>query len=198
MSQPDDASYALLRHLTSPVVAITTAADGRRNGLISNSAQRASLVPSTQRVSVYLSKINLTHDLVRESGVFGMHLLRRDQWDVIWKLGLRSGRDGDKFDGIAVRRGTTGCPLLADALVAWECHVVNAMDAGAATFFLGEVIAVEHGAAGEVMTAEYFRTHMPADKKRIYEANLAAAQQALEAHARTVTPGAWRGPIRRR
>src|SRR5690606_39819289 len=38
-------TYPLLRHLTLPVVAITTAAGGRTNGMIVNSAQRASLVP---------------------------------------------------------------------------------------------------------------------------------------------------------
>jgi flavin reductase (DIM6/NTAB) family NADH-FMN oxidoreductase RutF len=193
--QPDDASYALLRHLTSPIVAITTATAGRRNGLISNSAQRASLLPGVQRISVYLSKINLTHDLVMASGIFALHLLRRDQWDVIWKLGMRSGREGDKFDGIPLHAGVSACPLIADALVAYECRVVNAMDAGAATFFLGEVVSVEHGTDGPVMDAAYFRANMPDDMRRSYEANLATAQQQLAAVARTIRPAAWKGPV---
>jgi flavin reductase (DIM6/NTAB) family NADH-FMN oxidoreductase RutF len=41
--------YLMLRHLTSPVVAITSAAEGRKNGMIANSAQRASLVPTSPR-----------------------------------------------------------------------------------------------------------------------------------------------------
>jgi flavin reductase (DIM6/NTAB) family NADH-FMN oxidoreductase RutF len=192
--QPDAASYELLRYLTSPVVAITTSAAGRRNGCICNSAQRASLVPSIQRLSVYLSRGNLTHDLVFASGVFGLHLLRRDQWDVIWSLGLVSGRDGDKFDGIALRTGATGCPLLVDARATYECRVINAMDAGAATFFLGEVVDVVLGASTDVMTSDYFRTHIPDDKKRIYEANLKRAQQVLEPLSRTVRPAGWPGP----
>jgi hypothetical protein len=55
--------YALLRHLTLPVVAITTSAGGRTNGMIANSAQRASLVPVVPRISVYISKTNFSHDL---------------------------------------------------------------------------------------------------------------------------------------
>ena len=64
-----DALYLMLRHLTSPVVAITTSARGRRNGMIANSAQRASLAPSLPRVSVYISKTNVSHDLIYHSGV---------------------------------------------------------------------------------------------------------------------------------
>jgi flavin reductase (DIM6/NTAB) family NADH-FMN oxidoreductase RutF len=190
-----DPLYLMLRNLTSPVVAITTSADGRRNGQIVNSAQRASLVPTVPRVSMYISKINLTHDLIWRSGVFGMHLLRTDQWDLIWRLGLRSGREGDKLGGLELRTGVTGCPLLADAIAGLECRVVNAMDAGAATFFLGEVVAATPGTEGPVMTSEYFRSHMPPERQTQYEANLARAQEALEGLAQRVDPTrTWTGP----
>src|SRR3990172_6982575 len=147
----DDTSYPILRHLTLPVVAITTSAGGSRNGMIVNSAQRASLVPTLARVSMYISKPNYTHDLLYRSGVFGLHLLRRDQWDLIWHLGLQSGRDVDKLATVATRIGETGCPLLADCAAGFECRVINTMDAGAATFFLGEVVAFEAGATEQVM-----------------------------------------------
>lgn len=192
-----DPLYLTLRALTSPVVALTTSADGRTNGMIANSAQRASLVPSVPRVSVYISKTNLTHDMVYRSGVFGMHLLRNDQWALIWRLGLQSGRDVDKLAGLDVVTGsTTGCPLLADVLVALECRVANAMDAGAATFFLGDVVSATRGEEGPVMTSDYFRAHMPPDKKAIYEARLVAAQGYLEELARDVKP-CWPGPVTR-
>jgi flavin reductase (DIM6/NTAB) family NADH-FMN oxidoreductase RutF len=195
LAPPDDESYALLRHLTSPVVAITCSADGWCNGLIVNSAQRASLVPAVQRVSMYISKTNFSHGLIYRSGLFGMHLLRDDQWSIIWRLGLVSGRDGPKLTDDDVITGTTGCPLLADALAAFECRVVNAMDAGAATFFLGEVVSVRRGQPGGVMTSEHFRAHMPDDKRAVYEANMAAAQDALAERARHVDPAPWPGTV---
>lgn len=191
----EDTSYPVLRHLTLPVVAITTAAGGRRNGMIANSAQRASLVPSLPRVSLYISKPNYSHDLIQESGVFGLHLLRRDQWELIWHLGLQSGRDLDKLASLETRAGVTGCPLLTDVAAVFECRVINAMDAGAATFFLGEVVEVRQQESDEVMTSEYFRANMPADKKRIYESRLAHAMEYLEPLARHVDAGrTWRGP----
>ncbi len=190
-----DPLYLVLRHLTSPVVAITTAAEGRRNGMIANSAQRASLVPSVPRVSVYISKINFSHDLIYRSGLFGMHLLRSDQWDLIWQLGLQSAREvPDKFEGLQVRMGITGCPLLVDVLAALECRVVNAMDTGASTLFLGDVVSVEKGQEGAVMTSEHFRAHMPPDKRAIYETRLAAAQGKLEDMAHDINPArGWPG-----
>ncbi len=190
-----DPLYVALRNLTSPIVAITTSSGGRRNGLIINSAQRASLVPANMRVSMYISKPNFTHDLIWSSGVFGMHLLRADQWEVIRALGIRSGRDGDKMSGLALREGQTGCPLLEDCLLALECRVCNAMDAGAATFFLGDVVDARAGREGDVMTSERFRRDVPPDLRAAYDANLEKAQQFLAAISATVDPARrWAGP----
>ncbi len=190
-----DPLYLTLRALTLPIVAITTSAEGRRNGCIVNSAQRASLVPSSMRVSMYISKPNLTHDLIWSSGVFGLHLLRTDQLDVVRALGIRSGREGDKFSTLGLRTGETGCPLLTDCLAALECRVVNAMDAGAATFFLGDVVNAVSAREGDVLTADYFRANLPPDLRAAYEANLARAQEYLAALSGRVDPTrTWPGP----
>jgi flavin reductase len=188
-------TYQLLRHLTLPVAAITTSARGRRNGLIVNSAQRASLVPRLARISVYISKPNFSHDLIHDSGVFGVHLLRNDQWDVIAALGLRSARDvADKLDGLDVAIGVTGCPMLNDVIAGFECRVVNAMDAGAATFFLGEIVNVREGTPGEVMTSPHFRAYAPPDLLAEYERRLEYAQQILEPLMNVVSGRQWTGP----
>jgi flavin reductase (DIM6/NTAB) family NADH-FMN oxidoreductase RutF len=186
--------YPLLRHLTLPVAAVTTSADGQRNGLIVNSAQRASLVPALPRVSLYLSKTNHSHDLAYRSGVLTVHLIRQDQWDLVWRLGLQSGRDGDKLDGLEVRTGETGAPYLADCVAAFEGRVCNAMDAGASTFFLVDVVAVHPGVDGPVMTSDHFREHMPDDKKLLYEARLLAAQEELARLTVSISRKAWSGP----
>jgi flavin reductase (DIM6/NTAB) family NADH-FMN oxidoreductase RutF len=195
MSTGFDPVYTLLRNFTSPVAAITTSAGGRRNGLIVNSAQRASLVPSIPRVSMYISKPNLTHDLIYTGGVFTLHLLRTDQFDVIWHLGLQSGRDVDKLSTLETVEGVTGCPILKDCIAGFECKVVNAMDTGAATFFLGEVVNVHEGGAGAIMTSEYFRDHMTPERQAQYENNLRHAQVYLEDMTRQIDrTKVWPGP----
>lgn len=191
----ENTPYPLLRHLTLPVCAITTAAGGRRNGFIVNSAQRASLVPSIPRISLYISKINASHGLVLGSGVFVVHLLRSDQWDVIRALGLRSMRDvPDKLADLDVETGETGCPVLRDVRASFECRVINIMDSGAATFVLGDVVSVRTGAEGDIMTSTHFREHAPADLKHEYEKGLAIAMEMLEPLSHDIDASAWRGP----
>ena len=191
-----DPVYTLLRSLTSPVVAITTSAGGRRNGMIVNSAQRASLVPTIPRVSIYVSKPNFSHDLIYSAGVFGLHLLRNDQWELIWHLGLESGRNIDKLASLQTVDGLTGCPLLQDCIAAFECKVVNAMDTGASTFFLGEVVNTTEGQTGPLMTSEYFRDHMSEERRWQYENNLRAAQKQLEEMTRKIDrTSVWPGPV---
>jgi flavin reductase (DIM6/NTAB) family NADH-FMN oxidoreductase RutF len=190
-----DPGYLQLRHLTTPIVAVTASFEGRRNGMIANSAQRASLVPSLPRISLYISKTNFTHDMVYQSGVFGVHLLRTDQWDLIWHLGLQSGREVDKLASVTHSIGKLECPLLDDCITAYECKVINAMDAGAATFFLGDVVSTHMGKNGDVMTSEYFRANISPDRQQEYEERLLAAQGYLEPLAREVRRTVWSGPV---
>jgi flavin reductase (DIM6/NTAB) family NADH-FMN oxidoreductase RutF len=191
-----DPVYTLLRNLTSPVVAITTSAGGVRNGLIVNSAQRASLVPAVPRISIYVSKTNYSHDLIYRSGVFALHLLRNDQWQLIWRLGFQSGRDVDKLASLSMVAGQTGCPLLQECVAGFECQVVNAMDTGASTFFLGEVVNVLKGQPGPLMTSEHFRDNLPPERLAQYEANLRAAQSQLETLTRQIDrEQVWPGPV---
>src|SRR5256885_4535975 len=163
--QPDQV-YQLLRNLTSPVVAITCQRDGKRTGMISDSAVRASIAPTVPRLSVYIHKFNFSHDLIFETGRFVLHLLRADQFELIHRLGFVSGRERDKLAGIAHRAGVLGAPVLDDCYAHFECRVVNVMDTGSSTCFLGDVVAGGHGAArrptGEGVTAGYFCADLPA------------------------------------
>lgn len=186
--------YSLLRAFTSPVVALTTSARGQTNGMIANSVQRASLVPSLPRLSVYVLKTNFSHDLILESGVFGLHLLRAGQWELISRLGLVSGRGTEKLADLDTFKGQTGCPLITDVHAAIECRLLNIMDAGASTFFLGDVVSVRRGEPGPIMTSEHFRAHMPEALRKAYEARLAEVQEKLEPLAARVEPRTWTGP----
>jgi flavin reductase (DIM6/NTAB) family NADH-FMN oxidoreductase RutF len=192
-----DATYQLLRNLTSPVVAITSARGATRNGMIIDSAIRASIVPTVPRLGIFIHKFNFSHDLIFDAGRFVLHLLRTDQFALIRALGFASGRDRDKLAAIPHRPGTLGAPVLDDCYAHFECRVVNAMDTGSSTCFLGDVEAVGHGTAqqahGDVMTAAYFRANVPSEWRRAYEEQLAVAQQAAAVTARDLRPLTWRG-----
>lgn len=184
MLQPD-LTYQLLRNLTSPVVAITSERNGKQNGMISDAAVRASIVPTVPRVSVYVHKFNYSHDMIFETGRFGLHLLHTKQFDVVHRLGFFSGRDQDKLAGIPHHEGKTGVPVLDDCFAHFECTVANVMDTGSSTLFLGDVVEVGSG-NGELLTAAYFRANMPADWRAEYEAKLKDAQEAAAELSRTI------------
>jgi flavin reductase (DIM6/NTAB) family NADH-FMN oxidoreductase RutF len=191
-------TYQLLRNLTSPVVAITSERDGKENGMISDAAVRASIVPSVPRLSVYIHKFNYSHDMIFETGRFAMHLLQTKQLDVVRRLGFVSGRDRNKLEGLPHHRGVLGVPVLDECFAHFECSVVNVMDTGSSTLFLGDVVAVGCGAAagleprGELLTATYFRANMPADWRIEYEGKLKEAQQVAAEMSRNIKPVVWK------
>ena len=197
MLQPDP-TYQLLRNLTSPVVAITSERNGKRNGMISDAAVRASIVPAVPRVSVYIHKFNYSHDMIYETGRFALHLLHTKQLDIVRRLGFASGRDQDKLAGIPHHTGKTGLPVLDECFAHFECEVANVMDTGSSTLFLGDVVAVGCGAMaglepkGELMTATYFRSNMPAAWRIEYEVKLAEAQRMGVELSRNIKPVVWK------
>jgi flavin reductase (DIM6/NTAB) family NADH-FMN oxidoreductase RutF len=145
----------------TPLVVVTAAAGGRRSGQVALSVHGASIVPERPRLSAGLWKGNLTRDLVEEAGAFAVHLLRDDQDELIYHFGMASGHDVDKFAIVAFETGTTGAPIVPGCLAAFECRVVNAMDAGDHTIFLGDVVATHAGAPGEPLWWRDLRTRMP-------------------------------------
>ncbi len=197
MLQPD-LTYQLLRNLTSPVVALTAERNGKENGMISDAAVRASIVPAVPRLSVYVHKFNYSHDMIFETGRFGLHLLHTNQFDVVRRLGFFSGRDQDKLAGIPHHKGKLGVPVLDECFAHFECSVANVMDTGSSTLFLGDVVAVGRGRAagleprGELLTASYFRSNMPAEWRVEYEAKLKDAQQVAAEMSRQINPVAWK------
>jgi len=197
MRQPDP-TYQLLRNLTSPVVAVTSKRGEKQNGMILDSAVRASIVPTVPRISVYIHKFNYSHDIVFDTGRFVLHLLHTKQFDIVRRLGFVSGRDQDKLAGIPHHAGTTGLPVLDECFAHFECEVVNVMDTGSSTLFLGDVVAVGCGAMaglepkGELMTATYFRSNMPAEWRTEYEVKLAEAQKTGAELSRNIKPVVWK------
>ena len=100
-------------------------------------------------MTISLTKYNFTHDLIRESGVFAMHLLGADEdllersLAIIMGLGGRSGRDGDKMGAFDTKPGVTGAPILLDAHSYVEGRVVGELVNEENTIFLADVVGAE-------------------------------------------------------
>ncbi len=195
MVTPDE-TYQLLRNLTSPVVAITSAHRGKRNGMIIDSVIRASIVPTMPRLAVFIHKFNVSHDLIFGSGQFVLHLLRQDQFELIHRLGFFHGADRDKLADLPCRPGRLGPPVLDECYAHFECRIANVMDTGSSTCFLADVVEVGYGAAagprGDVMTAAYFRANLPESWGGEYQQQLAAAQSFARERSQDIRAVVWR------
>lgn len=183
-----DSAYELLRNLASPVVAVTSANGRCQNGMILDSAIRASISPVVPRLAVYIHKWHLTHELVTTTRCFALHILHRGQFDLIRQLGFASGRDQEKLTGLELEKGSTGMPILRDCYAAFECRVVNTMDAGASTFFLADVVKTRRGPGKDIMTADFFRANMPAEWRGEFERNYREAQDRIAASSEITEP----------
>jgi flavin reductase (DIM6/NTAB) family NADH-FMN oxidoreductase RutF len=137
------AASTLFAWLNREVWLVTAQAGQRRGGLIATSVGEASIVSDLPRMLVILAKQHHTWGLVEASRAFALHLLGEEQLELVWRFGLRSGRDADKFAGLAVRQEVTGSPLV-EAAIGWlECRVEASLDTGDRTVYLGEVVQAQ-------------------------------------------------------
>lgn len=173
---PDTADLPPLSWLWTPLVIVTAAAGGRRSGQAAVSAHGASIVAERPRLTVGLWKGNLTRDLAEQAGAFAVHLLHDSQDELVYRFGLASGHDTDKFAGLDVATGANGSPILPGVLAVFECSVANVMDAGDHTVFLADVVG-NHAAAGggRPLWWRDLRPRMPEPWASLWQSRSAAA-----------------------
>ncbi len=156
-----DKIHAVMGYLWSPLAAVSASWQGKDNAQIAVAIAAASIVPDRPRLIVQLYKTNLTHDLVVKSKSFAVNFLRKDQVELVHELGFSSGRDRDKLASIPYRAGPTRSPILKECLAYMDCRVVNAMDGGDMTAFLGEVVDGDTLSEAEPLFWHHLRTVMP-------------------------------------
>jgi len=126
------------------------------NGQIANTVIQVSAHPPT--LSVCINKENLTHDLIKESGVFTVSVLSKNTpLSFIGGLGFKSGRDTNKLEGIHYKTGQTGAPVVLDNAVAYfEVKVTSQTEVETHTDFIGELVNAEVLSKDEPMTYAYY------------------------------------------
>jgi flavin reductase (DIM6/NTAB) family NADH-FMN oxidoreductase RutF len=113
------------------------------NGQIANTLFQITSEPPT--VAVSINKSNLTNELIKASRVFSASVLGREApLTFIGGFGFKSGRDVDKTEGVNYKTGQTGAPVFLDNVTAYlEVEVVQDVDVGTHTIFIGKVVAAE-------------------------------------------------------
>jgi flavin reductase (DIM6/NTAB) family NADH-FMN oxidoreductase RutF/rubredoxin len=145
-----------LQRIGYGVYIVSSKKDGSINGQIANTVFQITSEPPT--IAVSINKQNLTHGYIESSKVFAVSVLSKDApMELIGRFGFKSGREVDKLNGIGHKIGVTGAPIVTDyALSYMECEVVNSLDVGTHTVFIGKVIDGDIIATGEPMTYAYY------------------------------------------
>jgi len=182
--------------LWSPIAAVTSHWQGKGNVQIAVAIGAASIVPHMPRVMVQIYKRNHSHEMIYRSGAFALNFLRKDQLQLIKDFGLVSGRDRDKLSGVSYRLGASGSPILGECWGYLDCRVVNAMDGGDMTCFLGEVLegdtVADRESFGEPLWWRDARRLIPAEWNEEWDSKIAEEIQYSIPHMKQIDYTPWR------
>ena len=133
--------------------------DGRDNACIVNTPVQVTTTPN--RIVMAVNKANLTHDMIRDTGVFNLSVISKDApFELFKHFGFQSGRDADKFAGWRlVKRAENGVLYLTGCVNAYiSGRVVSAEDIGTHTLFLCDVTDCDVLGEAESMTYAYYQS----------------------------------------
>lgn len=125
-----------MSQFVSGVTIVTTEHEGKPYGMTVASFASLSLRPPL--VVVCIEKSVKSHDAIVASGKFGVSILGAAQADLSNRF---ASKIEDKFEGVSVRRGELGIPLIDDAICTLECRVHEQLPGGDHSIFVGEVMS---------------------------------------------------------
>jgi len=140
---------------SSGLYLVATKEGSRLNGCIINMVMQVSNAP--EKVTVTISKNNLTHDMILASHVFTLSVLSEEVPPIVFgQFGFQSGRNIDKFSGFPHKLDENGLPYLEEGMTATlAARVVETVDVGTHTIFIAEVTGGQDF-GGESMTYAYY------------------------------------------
>ena len=150
-----------LYKLSYGLFVLTTREGEQDNGCIINTAIQAASEPN--QMSVCVSKLNHTHDMIQRTGVFNVSVLsQRAGFDLFKHFGFQSGRDVNKFETFAgYARGANGLCYITEGTNAYfSVKIMKMEDLGSHTMFLGEITDMEVLSDAPSATYDYYLNHI--------------------------------------
>ena len=136
---------------------VVSASDGEDVGacVINTGLQ---LTSEPLQVEVVVNKQNHTESVIARAGHFALTTITQEaDMPYIGRFGFRTSTNFDKFAGIETRQTILGdpfTPACASSVVA--CEVVQTLDVGTHTIFVGEVKDAEVLSDAEALTYAYY------------------------------------------
>ena len=126
--------------MPSGLYVLGSRAGERRNGMTLNWVTQVSSAPKLLAVSVEHDAF--THELVSEGRVFALNLIDQEDRAIVRKFTKPVDVDLEArtLNGFPFHDGTTGAPVLDQAVAFVDCEVRQAVEIGGHTLFLGEIV----------------------------------------------------------
>lgn len=150
----------VFNHLSYGLYIVTSVKEGRFNGQIVNTVLQVTSDPP--RVAVVINKNNLTHEFISTSRLFGVSVLDTTApMTFIGLFGFKTGRNEDKLSKVKFVEGSTGVPLVTEhCLGVLEARVIDEVDVGTHTLFVGDVVSGEILGSGDPLTYLYYHVNL--------------------------------------
>ncbi len=123
-------------------VYVITADDGSKlGGCTVVWVSRCSFEPAM--VAVFIAPRRVTHDIIKRARHFCVNIIGERHLETAKEFGLRTSANVDKYAGVSFTKGQSGAPILKDACAFLDCELVQEIEIGDHTCFVGKVLAAE-------------------------------------------------------
>lgn len=135
---------------------VSSKKENKFNGQVANALFQVTSTPPT--IAVSISKQNLTHEYIENSGAFTVSILDKNTpLQFIGLFGFKSGRNVDKFKDINFKVSSAGNPVALDNAIGYlEAVVIDKLEVGTHTIFVGKLIDAAIIRDGEPMTYSFY------------------------------------------
>ncbi len=113
-------------------------ADGQVAASTVNWVTQASFEPPL--VAVGVKTDSGAHSIIKESKVFALNVLGKGQDSMAFSFFKPVEREGDSIAGQPFSSGSVGAPILSNAPAFLECKLVDTVEIGDHSIFVGEVV----------------------------------------------------------
>ena len=150
-------NYKAFHKLSYGLYIISSAYQEKKSGYIGNTVFQVTSQPP--RIAISCHKDNSTTEIILNSGVFSISVLKKDvSTSILGEFGFMSSSEIDKFYKIKHETHATGAPVVIESCIAWfDCRVVQTLDAGTHMLIIGEVEDSRLLSDDEPLTYDYYR-----------------------------------------
>ena len=147
-----------LADISYGVFIVTSACEGKINGMIANSVFQVTAQPP--KIAIAVNKEALSHEYILKSGKFCVQPVREGaNLPFIGIFGFRTGRTFNKFENVQHKLSQSGLPVVTEnTLAALEVKTEQVIDLGTHTMFIGQVTDSEVLTDGaKPLTYDYYQ-----------------------------------------